>query len=296
MLHPSRAVAAPRVAVVESATAAAWLRLAGLECLEITGEQLGASVPAVPLLVLPLDRVRSAAAVRSLESFTERGGKVVAVYWGTIARPEQQSAYPVYAAASLLGLRVAGWTMSGPAVVIPEAPGAPAVRAAGGGSRDEGRSAALRLEQAMIIRVEPEPMAQVLARLAPVSGAAPLALAVRKGNMFYISANLFQGAPSSPEMRRLFFWILDQAVPGLIFSQVRERAGAAVAAVIRARERLAGLSAPTADAVRPLLAAADEAAARAKSLAAGDRFQESLAAAEEARALTERATGIMEGH
>src|SRR6266851_3111967 len=73
MVHPGWAVAAPRVVVVESATAAAWLRSAGLECLEITGEQLETSVPDVSLLVLPLDRVRSGAALRSLAAFANRG-------------------------------------------------------------------------------------------------------------------------------------------------------------------------------------------------------------------------------
>jgi hypothetical protein len=303
MIHPGWAVAAPHVAVVESATAVAWLRSAGLECLEITGEQLETSVPDVSLLVLPLDRVRSGAALRSLTAFTNRGGKVVAVYWGTIARAEQQPAYPVYAAASLLGVRVGGWTMIGPAVVKPEAPvgGSASGMAAGGGAGDEGRAPGLpapelRLERSMLIQVQPEATAQVLARLAPVSGEAPLVLAVRKGSMFYLATNLFEGDPHSPELRRLFFWMIDQAVPGLAFSQVRERAGAAVAAVIRARERLAGLGAPSTEAVQRLLARADEAAARAKSLAVGDRFLESMAAAEEARVLTEQAMEMMERH
>jgi hypothetical protein len=303
LLSPRPGGAAPSAAVVESPAAAAWLRSAGLECLEITGEQLGASVPDVPLLVLPLDRVRSDAALRSLTAFADRGGKVVAVYWGTIARPEQQSNYPVYAAAPLLGIRVAGWVLAGPAVVRPESPaaGTAGFPVAGGGARATGNltgspAAELRLERAMLIRVEPEPAAQVLARLAPVSGTETLALVVRKGNMFYVAANLFQGDPPPLELRHLFFWALEQAAPGLVFSRVRERAGAAVAAIIRARERLAGFSAPAADAIRTLLAEADEAAARAKSLAAGERFIESMAAAEQARELTERATGMMEGH
>ena len=120
--------------------------------------------------------------------------------------------------------------------------------------------------------MEPEPAAQVLARLAPVSGTEPLTLVVRKGSMFYVAANLFQGDPPAPELRQLFFWALDQAAPGLVFSRVRERAGAAVAAVIRARERLAGSPRPPRRRVRTLLTEADEAAARAKSLAAGERF------------------------
>lgn len=297
---PRAATAVPSLAVVGSATAAAWLRSAGLECLEITGEQLGASIPAVPLIVLPLDQLRSDTALRSLTMFSARGGKVVAVYWGTIARPEQQPAYPVYAAASLLGFRVAGWTLTGPAVVQPEIPVAGSPMAPwieDGATGDRGTlTTELRLGQAMVIQVEPVPTAQVLAQLVPVSGGAPLVLALRNGDVFYVAANLFERDPSSAELRRLFFWILDQAAPGLVFSQARERAGAAVAGVIRARERLGALPSPAAAAVRRLLDQADAAAARAKTLAAGHRFRESIAAADHARALTEQANSMMEGH
>jgi len=114
--------------------------------------------------------------------------------------------------------------------------------------------------------------------------------------MFYLAANLCQPGSRPLELRRLFFWIVDQAAPGLVFSQVRERAGAAMAAVIRARERLTSLPAPTDEAVRRLLDDADQAAARAKTLAAGAQFPDAIAAADQARKLTERAIGMMEGH
>ncbi len=297
--------AAPRVGVVESPTAAAWIRSAGLECVEVTGEQLAESAPEVPLLVVPLARVRSEGALRAITAFMARGGKVIAVYWGTIARPEQQSTYPVYGAAPLLGVRIVGWTLIGPAVVRPEMP------ALGGGlgARDPrgfssaspaGRGSAVRnedrLSRVMMVRIDPAPSAQVLARLVPESGGPPLALAVRNGNLFYAAANLFQPEADASEMRHLFFWMVDQAAPGLVYAGVRERAGAAAAAVIRARERLTGQPAPNAEAVRKLLDEADTAASRAKTLAAGNDFAGSIAASDQARELADRALGLLEGH
>ena len=89
------AAAAPRVAVVDSAIATAWLRSAGVECLPVAAADLGTSMPDVPLIVLPLDRIRSGTVVPALTAYTARGGKVIAIYWGTLARPEQQSDYPV---------------------------------------------------------------------------------------------------------------------------------------------------------------------------------------------------------
>jgi hypothetical protein len=300
------AVAAPRVAVFESPTAQEWLSSAGIECRTLSEAELSGPLSDVQLIVLPLDRIRSDAPLRALAAFAARGGKVVGIYWGTIARPDQQTDYPVYGAASALGIRVLGWTLTGPAVVKREgaaaAPyeppghsqerGEPAVPA---GSPPAAGAPDIRQEQWMMVQIEVEPTAQVLARLVPSSGSPPLALAVRNGNMFYVAANLFHRGTGSLELRRLFFWVLDQAIPGLAYSQVRERAGAAVAGVIRARARLSS-SDPESESIRRLLDEADAAASRAKSLAALDRFAESVAAADQARELTERALGMMEGH
>src|SRR5260370_26200770 len=66
------AAAAPRVAVVDSAIATAWLRSAGVECLPVAAADLGTSMPDVPLIVLPLDRIRSGAVVPALTAYTAR--------------------------------------------------------------------------------------------------------------------------------------------------------------------------------------------------------------------------------
>jgi hypothetical protein len=152
----------------------------------------------------------------------------------------------------------------------------------------------MRLDHLMLVRVEPEPSAQVLARLATGSAAAPGVLALRNGNLYYTAANLFHQGAASPQLRQLFFWLVDQAVPQLAFHRARERAGAAMAAVIRARERAASASPATAAAALRLLDEAHTVADRAKSLASGDQYAESGAAADRAFELAERALKMLE--
>jgi hypothetical protein len=276
------AAAAPRVAVVDCPAAQSWMKGVGIESLPVAATEVGNSLPGIQLLVLPLDRVRSEEALRSLSNFTARGGKVVAVYWGTMARQDRQADYPLYRAGSTLGFRVSGWIYSGPALVKTEPPTVP------------GPIADLRLDRVMLARVEPEPTAQVLARLAPMGGGEPLVLALRNGNLYYVAANLFHRGSDLTGVRRFFFWMIEQAVPGLAFAQARERAGTALAAIVRARERLTGISAPTAEAVRRLLDEAQQAADRARTLAAAEQFAESAAASDQARDLTERALRLLE--
>lgn len=326
------------MAVVDCPTAAAWLRAGGVDCLPLAAADLETSrLPDIPLIVLPLDRVHSEAVIRVMTAYAARGGKVLAVYWGTLARPEQQAGYAVYSAAAALGVRVVGWTLTGPVVVRPGAPAtASGLRAqdwglsrkpppsgtqsAAIGPRPSSLGAGIRLDQMMLVRVEPEPSAQVLAYALPDLSPSPSParggeygspfptreggrgvrfqgpgeiLGLRNGNFFYITANLFHYGSDSPEARRFFFWVLDQAMPGLAFAQARGRAGAAMAAVIRAQERLRDAPTPTAEAARRLLDEAREAAGRAKSLAVSEQFLESTAAADQALQLTERVVRML---
>jgi hypothetical protein len=288
--------AAPRVGILESPTAIAWLRSAGVDCKPISETDLPNSLEEVQVLVLPLDRIRSEAPLRALTAFTARGGKVIAVYWGTVARSEEQSAYPVYSVAPAIGVRVRGWTMTGPAVVRPERLG-PSAAGSPDVNHDRGPSSTeLTLSRCMLVQVDPEPGAQVLARLVPAAGGEPLVLAVRNGNMLFAAADLFHSGDGSMENRRLFFWLMDQAMPGLAYSRARERAGAAVAAVIRARAQLSTSQSPAADAVRRLLDEADAAASRAKALAAEEQFAASMTAADQSQEITRRALGMLEAH
>src|SRR5438105_13737302 len=165
---------APRVAVFDSPTALEWLRSAGVECRAIVESELSGALAGIQLIVLPVDRIRSDAPLRSLAAFTARGGKVVAVYWGTIARSDQQAAYPVYRAASLLGIRVLGWTLTGPAIARPENPSAESIAvrdahramsesAAPSGAHPSTGPSEVASEPWMMVRVEVEPAAQILA-------------------------------------------------------------------------------------------------------------------------------------
>jgi hypothetical protein len=275
--------AAPRVAVVDCPAAGSWLKGVGIDFLALPAAELDSSgLPGIQVLVLPLDRVRSDDALRSLSAFSARGGKLLAVYWGTMARQDWQADYPLYRATNTLGFRVTGWTYSGPAQVKTEPPALP------------GPIAELRLDRLMLARVEPDPSAQVLARLAPADGSAPLVLALRNGNVYYVAANLFHRGSDVTGVRRFFFWMLEQAVPGIAFAQARERAGSALAAIVRARERLTGIGAPSAEAIRRLLDSAQQAANRARSLASSEQFAESAAASDQARDLTDQALRLLE--
>lgn len=277
------AAAAPRVAIVDCPTAQTWLKGVGIESLSVTATELNSGgLPGIQVLVLPLDRVRSDESLRSLTSFTARGGKALAVYWGTMARQDWQADYPLYRAGSTLGFRVTGWAYSGPALVRIEPPAVP------------GPVADLRLDRLMLARVEPEPSAQVLARLAPAGGGEPMVLALRNGNIYYVAANLFHRGSDITGVRRFFFWMIEQAVPGLAFAQARERAGTALAGIVRTRERLTGISPPTAESVRRLLDEAQQAVDRARALASTEQFAESAAASDRARELTERALRLLE--
>src|SRR4051812_46117598 len=78
-----RALPASRVAVVDCPTAVSWLRAVGVECDAIPADGLSSTpLTVLQLLVLPLDRLKGEAALRSVSSFAMRGGMVVAVYWG----------------------------------------------------------------------------------------------------------------------------------------------------------------------------------------------------------------------
>src|ERR1051326_717054 len=120
------AFAASRVAVVDCPTAIAWLETVGVEGESVTASGLStASLTDLQLLVLPMDRLKSDDSLRAVSTFAARGGMVVAVYWGTLARPDRQAEVPAYGATPLLGLKVAGWTTTGPVTVKldPMAPG-----------------------------------------------------------------------------------------------------------------------------------------------------------------------------
>jgi hypothetical protein len=275
--------AAPSVATYACPTASRWLSSAEVAHLPVTaGDLRPEALLGISLLVVPLERVRSDGEARWIAEFAARGGKVLAVYWGTLVREEAQSRYPVYSLAPLLGIRPTGWR-GADAILAQPGDATPGVEGLPGG----------RLARGMLVRVETLLGAAVVARWSPPGSpqAASGPLAVRFGNHLYLALDLFAPQNETPEGRQLFFWALDQLSPGLVFRQARERAGAAMAAVIRAQSALdeADRARPGADlkAARDKLAEARDGAERARQAALTGQYRDAAALSTRALALAD---------
>jgi hypothetical protein len=239
--------------------------------------------PGVSALVLPLDRVRTEAEARWVIDFAARGGRVLGVYWGSLVRPGAEPKYPVYSMGPLLGIRATGWRGAGPVLIRP-------------GDRPEGTEeiAGLQLTRGMLVRVEPVEGATVLARWAsasPPSDAPGGLLAVGFGPHLYLALDLFAPQNDTPAGRQLFYWFLEQLSPGLVYGQARERAGAALAAVIRAEELLnedaALIPKARLDPMRQKLAEARASALRARQAVEANRCSEATVQYARARTLVD---------
>jgi hypothetical protein len=281
--------ATPAVATYACPTASRWLTSAEVAHLPLTaGDLRPEALLGVSVLVIPLDRVRTDGEARWIAEFAGRGGKVLGVYWGTLVRDEAQNRYPVYSLAPLLGIRPTGWRGADPILAQP-AEGTPGVGATHASPLLPGG----RLARGLLVRVEPLSGATVVARWAP-PGNPPTAagpLAVRFGNHLYLALDLFAPQNDTPEARQLFYWTLDQLSPGLVFRQARERAGAAMAAVIRAQSAL-----DEAERVRPSaelktahdkLAEARDGAERARQAALTGQYRDAAALSTRALALAD---------
>jgi hypothetical protein len=275
--------ATPAVATYACPTASRWLTSAEVAHLPLTaGDLRPEALLGVSVLVVPLDRVRTDGEARWIAEFAARGGKVLGVYWGTLVRDEAQSRYPVYSLAPLLGIRPTGWR-GADAILVQPAEGTPGVEGLPGG----------RLARGLLVRVEPLSGAAVVARWAPPGNppAAAGPIAVRFGNHLYVALDLFAPQNDTPEARQLFFWALDQLSPGLVFRQARERAGAAMAAVVRAQSALdeAERVRPSAElkTARDKLAEARDGAERARQAALTGQYRDAAALSTRALALAD---------
>src|SRR5206468_8716327 len=127
------------------AAASEWLAGAEVAYLPVAaGDLRPDALLGVNVLIVPLDRVRTAAEAQWVSDFAARGGKLLAVYWGSLVREEAQSRYPVYSLAPLLGLQPRGWRGVDPILVQP----------AEGVTVTDGPPA-VRLARGMLVRVEP---------------------------------------------------------------------------------------------------------------------------------------------
>jgi hypothetical protein len=286
------AAAPPPIAVFESPVACRWLTAASITHLPISGDQLEVvGLPAGGVLVVPLYQVRTDLQARRIADFAARGGKLLAIYWGPIVRSEAQGRHPVYTLGPVLGVRPFGWRGVDPIRVRPgDRPGL----------TDEILD--LRLARGPLIRVEPLSGAMIAARWAPVGRRDGMAagegtLAVSAGPHLYLAVDLFAPQNDTAEGRQFFLWALDQLAPGAVYSQARERAGAAMAAVIRAETALAEAEKARPDGdytkARDRLKEAREHASRAKQAAATDRFFDAAAGSVRAIALAEEVMKLL---
>jgi hypothetical protein len=282
--HAAPDPVAPTVAVYQCAQAKRWLDAAGIPTVMLTPESvLSEGMSGVGALVLPLDQIRTETQARWVIDFAGRGGKILGVYWGALVRPEAQARYPAYALTSLLGVRPTGWRGADPLVIRP-------------GDRPDATSEIvnLRVPKGMLVRVEPAPGATILARWAPpglTSDAATGLFALSFGSHLYLALDLFAPQNDIPAARQLFYWSLEQLSPGIVYGQARERAGAAMAAVIRAENLLAedaDLLTPTKHAAfRNRLAEARDCATLAKKAVIDGQFGEATAQSVRARTLVD---------
>jgi len=286
------AAAPPPIAVFECPTAGRWLAGASVSYLPVSAETLDATpLPADGVLIVPLDQVRTESQARAIAEFAARGGRLLAVYWGPLVRAEAQGEHPVYALGPVLGVRPVGWRGADPILVRPgDRPGATE------------EIPDLRLPRGPLIRVEPLAGATIVARWAPASRRGGAAggegtLAVSAGPHLYLAVDLFAPQNDTAEGRQFFLWAVNQMAPGAVYTQARERAGVAMAAVIRAETALAEAekARPGGDfaVARDKLKEARECAARARQAAATDKFFEATANSVRAIALAEEVMKLL---
>jgi hypothetical protein len=267
----------PAVAVLEEPMASRWLTAAGVQHANLTAQQVAAGdLVATQILILPVARVRTPAVAQAVMQFVQRGGSVIAVYWGPVVRGGSDATPPCYLLPEMLGARPAGWRGTGPITVRPEAP-------------PVGAATETTVPRGILVALQPAANAQILARWAPAATArrappskapevptpgaaaapgtpaapapappmagtpapatgAPATAApsqmlsdvavVRMGNVIYTGIDLFAPPNDTPAVRQLFLSFFEQLAPGLAFDQAREQAGAVMTAIIRAEAQL----------------------------------------------------------
>jgi len=218
---------APLVAVVDSPLAEKWLDQAGVAYVHRTGASLGTvPITGARLLILPMQSVTTAAAVTNVQEYLAGGGKVIAVYWGTVA-PDGAANYPAYQLCAQLGIRPVGW-LDGP-------PGRLSL-ASGGLGMLPYAGADVELPGSPTVVVQPLPGALPVGRwtgsgTAEVPSSYVGAVYLRGGSV-YVAPNILRGSNDVPACRDLLFWAMQRVAPdfGPNF-QAKDRIAAAAAAM-----------------------------------------------------------------
>lgn len=203
---PAPAVKPAPIAVVESPLAGKWLEATGTPYVKRSAASLADTpLTGIKLLVVPLETLLSPNAAEAVRAFSLGGGKVVAVYWGTM-NGDTADPHAAYKLCSVLGVRPVGW--------VSEPPGSLQI-IDGSASTMPSQGAEFLLPRSPAVLVEAQPGTQVLARWRPDGdlSASRTGVAFLRGNLLYLTPSLFRPAADRAESRELFFWALQRVSP-----------------------------------------------------------------------------------
>jgi hypothetical protein len=267
----------PLVTVVDSPLAERWLEQAGVPFARRDGASLGAApLAGMKLLILPMHSVTTSAAVANIQEYLAGGGKLVAVYWGTVAA-DGAGSHPAYQLTTQLGIRPVGWT---------DSPGALSLSSGGGGALPY-LGAQVTLSGCPAVVVEPAPGSMPVGRWVGPEAASLASGYVGgvylRGGVIYLAADVLRPSSDRPENRELLFWAMQRVAPdfGAVF-QAKERIAAASAAVSALLPLVDGSSPPE---VAAGVGAAQAAMSEARNQLARGVPTRAIAAADRARRL-----------
>lgn len=267
----------PLVTVVDSPLAEKWLEQAGVPYARRDGHTLGAApISGMKLLILPMHAVTTPAAVANVQEYLAEGGKLIAVYWGTLAS-DGASTNPAYQLATQLGVRPVGWT---------DAPGALSLSSGGGGALPY-LGAQVTLSGCPAVVVEPAPGSMPVGRwVGPEASALAsgyVGAVYLRGGVIYLAADVLRPSNDRLENREVLFWAMQRVAPdfGAAF-QAKERIAAAATALSGLASLVDGTSPPE---VAVGVSAAQSAITEARNHLARGAPARAIVAADRARRL-----------
>jgi hypothetical protein len=277
-------VSPPRIGVVDSPVAERWLARAGASYVRRAGASLGAApIRGIRVLVLPVEAVSTTGAVSNVQEFVASGGKLVAVYWGTLA-PGSGGKHRATQLTSLLGVRPAGW--------LDSAPGPLTITDLGVGAAPAGGKE-VSLPETPVAVVEPLAGAEAVAKWSSTEAedlpAGRAGAAFLRNGVIYLAPNLLCPRKAGPERRELLFWAIQRVAPEIGCPlQARDRIASAVAACAAAA---VSLPSDASHELRTALDAAQAALADARAQLQQGRAVEATKHADRARILAEELLG-----
>ncbi|MGV3724380.1 MAG: hypothetical protein ACO1SX_26080 [Actinomycetota bacterium] len=216
----------PLVTVVDSPLAEKWLEQAGVPFARRDGQTLGAApIAGMKLLILPMHSVTTPAAVANIQEYLAGGGKLIAVYWGTLAS-DGANTNPAYQLTTQLGIRPVGWT---------DAPGSLSLSSGGGGALPYS-GAQITLTGNPAVVVEPAPGSLPVGRWVGPEAASLasgyVGAVYLRGGVIYLASDVLRPSNDRLENREVLFWAMQRVAPdfGAVF-QAKERVSTAAHAL-----------------------------------------------------------------